>query len=551
MDRNYSKSTYKSILATIALFISLITAPISLAQESIANAVEEILTIGPAQFLDIKGHGLSAEEIDERLTRFYRDREYALLWIDENRPNAHADTLISFLNTCYIEGLNPEDYNTRILEALWERRDTLSLAKLEILLSLYLARYAADVREGRLDPRKLDPKLFATARDKEIDMEQLAIAAVTAPDLSQYLKMQAPQHRYYKALIPALARYRQIAANGGWPSIPKGPVLKLGMTDERIPDIRKRLSIEGDLPNSDLSSDNYDEPLEQAVKGFQDRHYLTPDGVIGTNTLRAMNVSAEQRVRQIIINMERWRWISRNLEGKEIFVNIAGFHLAGMQGEEVEIRMPVIVGKRYHMTPVFSDAIQYAEFNPYWNVPVSIARNEYLPQLRRDPNSLMRKHIRIFDGWGEKAKEIDPEQVDWDRVSRRQMGRYRLRQDPGPWNALGTVKFIFPNSYNVYLHDTPSHSLFQRDMRAFSHGCIRVSRPHELAVYILGGEENGWTIERVQKIIEDGERTVVNLKSTLPVHILYRTAVATGDGTVYFGEDVYGRDSILGKALFP
>jgi murein L,D-transpeptidase YcbB/YkuD len=408
----------------------------------------------------------------------------------------------------------------------------------------------ADAKEGHMDPREADPKLFASARDKEIDMAKLARAAVEAPDLRAFLEKQPPQHRYYKSLIPALARYREIAANEGWPAVPKGPSLKPGMTDPRIPVVRKRLSITGDLSASDLTGEHFDEQLTQAVKQFQERHYLTADGVIGKNTLKAMNVSAEKRVRQIIINMERWRWTSIKPQGKQIFVNIAGFHLVGMEGEALEMRMPVIVGKERHMTPVFSDTIEYIEFNPFWNVPVSIARNEYLPKLRRNPRALQDKNIRIFSGWDENAKEVDPTTIDWKNVSPAQMGRYRLRQDPGPWNALGTVKFMFPNAYSVYLHDTPGHALFQREKRTFSHGCIRVSQPPELAVYVLGSQEEGWTLERVKEIVNSQERKVVNLKKTMPVHILYRTVVALDDNLVLFGEDVYGRDAILEKALF-
>jgi len=326
--------------------------------------------------------------------------------------------------------------------------------------------------------------------------------------------------------------------------------LKPGMTDSRIQMIRKRLAVTNDYTGTDLSSHVFDKQFEDAVKNFQKRHYLNADGVIGNNTLAAMNIPAEKRIRQIIINMERWRWLSRKMEGKQVFVNIAGFHLAGIQDETIELRMPVIVGKEHHMSPVFSDAIEYAEFNPYWNVPTSIAVNEYLPKLQKDPNSLAGKHLRIFSGWTDDAKEINPIEIDWHSVSKSQMAGYHIRQDPGPWNALGTVKFIFPNDYSVYLHDTPGHSLFQREKRTFSHGCIRVSQPQDLAVYLLKENGENWTKDQVNNIIQGGERKVVYLKKTIPVHIIYRTAVATEDGTVLFGEDIYGRDELLEKALF-
>ena len=213
--------------------------------------------------------------------------------------------------------------------------------------------------------------------------------------------------------------------------------------------------------------------------------------------------------------------------------------------------MPVIVGRKYHKTPVFSDTIKYIEFNPYWNVPPSIAKNEMLPKLKKDPYYLKKRHFRIFNGWGPDAKELDSTAIEWKRAGKKDIARLRLRQDPGPWNALGTVKFIFPNKYNVYLHDTPSHGLFQRRQRTFSHGCIRVSKPAELASYILGGREHGWDLKRINEIIAGGERKVVPLKKPFPVHILYRTVIVDPKtDAVHFLVDVYGRDALLDRALF-
>jgi murein L,D-transpeptidase YcbB/YkuD len=393
----------------------------------------------------------------------------------------------------------------------------------------------------------VDPKLFATAHDVDIDVVVLTKQALEAPDLLAFLKAQPPQHRYYSALIPALARYRKIQQNGGWSSIPAGNTLEVGANDPRVSTMRKRLSITGEYAGAVPGSTIYDEELEQAVKLFQEHHFLTPDGKAGKGTIAAINVSAEDRVRQIIINLERWRWTSRDMEGTQIFVNIAGYHLAGLTDEVIDIRMPVIVGKEYHMTPVFSDSIKYLEFNPYWNVPTSITINEYLPQLQKNPNALSAKDIRIFS----KDKiEIDPNSVDWKNVSKKEMTSYRLRQDPGPKNALGTVKFIFPNPYSVYLHDTPNHAPFAQQDRAMSHGCIRLSQPHELAAYVLGSEDDSWTLERVKQVVDAKERKVVHLNKPMPVHILYRTVVATPDGVVRFGDDVYGRDRLLAKALF-
>jgi len=516
----------------------------------IREAIGMLLEKGPAKMLGTEGHGRGPDQIDKGLSEFYVSRQLRPVWVSESGPGDRAEIALSFLDECLEEGLRPENYRVDLLHSFWNERDAESLAKLDILLTLELAHYVADVREGRLVPREVDPRLFASARDKEVDLRALARSAIASADLRSFIEEQSPQHRHYRSLIPALARYRKIAQSGGWPAIPQGPTLKRGMTDPRIQFVRKRLSITGEYTDPDLTSTTFDEPLERAVKLFQERHFLTPDGAIGKKTLAAMVVSAEERVRQIIVNMERWRWTSRKMEGRQIFVNIASYQLAATLGEDIEISMPVIVGREYHMTPVFSHEIEYAEFNPFWNVPASIAGNEYLPQLRKDPNVLRGKHIRIFAGYDEDAAEVDPTSVDWKKVTNSGMNKYRLRQDPGPWNALGTVKFIFPNQYNVYLHDTPNHALFEREKRTMSHGCIRVSRPHELAAQILGSEDERWTIDRAKEAVQSNKRQIVNLETPMPVHILYRTAVVRDDGAVYFGEDIYGRDKLLEKALF-
>ncbi len=542
----------KIMIASVIAVIFILSVGECAAQPAtgISKAIEQVLEMGPARYIGADGHGYTSEEIDIKLSGYYHQRKLKPIWVNEQGPNERARVLRSFLDNASAEGLNPDDYKTKWIDSKWGSLSLDDLAKLEILLTLELSLYTADIRAGRIHPKQVDPVLFASARDKEIDMGKLAKQALEATDLESFLKSQPPQHVYYNSMITALARYREIEQKGSWGSIPEGEVLKPGMSDLRIPVIRNRLAVTNDYTGTDLSSEVYDNLLEDAVRKFQERHYLNADGVIGNNTVMAMNVPVEKRIRQILINMERWRWVSRNMEGKQIFVNIAGFHLTGFQDETLELRMPVIVGKEQHMSPVFSGEIKYAEFNPYWNVPVSIAVNEYLPQLQKDPNALAGKHIRIFSTWTDDAKEIQPNEIDWNLVSESRMSGYHLRQDPGPWNALGTVKFIFPNEYSVYLHDTPGHSLFQKEIRTFSHGCIRVSRPQELAVYLLKENDPSWTLDRVNSIIQNKERKVIYLNKPIPVNILYRTAVATQDGTVLFGKDIYGRDELLEKALF-
>jgi len=322
------------------------------------------------------------------------------------------------------------------------------------------------------------------------------------------------------------------------------------MDDQRIKIIRKRLAATEELTTENMDSAVFDELVVEAVKRFQKRHNLVTDGVIGNKTLAAMNVPVSSRIDQIIINMERYRWLKRLRDDSLVVVNIAGFEAAAGQSGKFDVRMPVIVGKAYHKTPVFSDTIKYVDFNPFWNVPNSIARNEMLPKLKKNPEYLGTKNMRIFQGWDPDSPELDPTTIDWSKVSQKDMNRYRIRQDPGPNNALGTLKIIFPNKYNVYLHDTPSHGLFKQERRAFSHGCIRMGQPAEMAAWVLGGEEKGWSVARVNEIVASQKRQVVSLDKPMPVYILYRTVfVDSEDHILYFYEDIYGRDALLAKAL--
>jgi murein L,D-transpeptidase YcbB/YkuD len=249
--------------------------------------------------------------------------------------------------------------------------------------------------------------------------------------------------------------------------------------------------------------------------------------------------------------METWRWVARDRGDWWIAVNIPSFRLEIVRNGKVEMSMAVIVGDEYHMTPVFSDRLRAVEFNPYWNVPLSIAQKEFLPKLPSDPEYLKRQHIGMFEGWGAGAAEVDSAAVDWKNVTPDDMGRYHLRQDPGPDNALGHFAFVFPNAFDVYLHDTPALGLFDQTKRTFSHGCIRVARAHELASYVLGGPDRGWTPEKFEAMLATGKNQSVPLERPIPIYILYNTAVVDPvSREVSFYEDVYGRDALLGKAIF-
>lgn len=532
-----------------ALAVILAASPAVASMEALERALDGQLQHHPAETLGFEWQGLSTGEINRDLVTVYH--EYALrpLWVKEKGPGEKAQAIYGALRSAAVEGLNPDDYLVGGIEALWANRSPEELAKLDILLTLGLTAYVNDTHAGRVQPRESDPTLFDSAGVKRLEAMTIVGQALEAPDLALFLAGQPPGHGRYGDLREALKRYREIEAAGGWPEVPEGKTLHPGEKDQRVPVIRRRLAASGDLEDGDGTPDLYDETLVEAVKGFQRRHGLAVDGVIGKGTLAAMNVPVQRRVRQIEMNMERWRWKDHDLGPSYALVDIAGFDLQAVSEGKIVLEMPVIVGKLHHETPVFSDRIKYIEFNPFWNITPHIARSEMLRKIQKDPGYLASKHIRLFSGWGENPEELDPRAVDWNRVGKG-IVRYKLRQDPGPWNALGTMKFMFPNPYDVYLHDTPNHNLFDLPGRAFSHGCVRLSDPAAMAGFLLGGEGKGWGPERIDGVVTGGKRTIVRLEEAMPVHIAYETAWVDMEGAVHFSGDLYGRDGNLEKALY-
>ncbi|MEA3467258.1 MAG: L,D-transpeptidase family protein [Thermodesulfobacteriota bacterium] len=516
------------------------------------DALVETLKKGPSTALNLNTHGRKAADIDIKLSELYHGHNLEPFWIENGKCDIRGSQILSVLTDAGSHGLDPADYFVKKIGHFWNKTDTVSLVRLDVLLTLGMMRYVADQQEGRIQPYQIDPELFAAASDIEVDWNVLMKAAFNAPDMKTFLEQQAPPFIQYRALQKKLADYRIIAAIGGWPSIPTGEVLKPGMTDQRIRTLRKRLAVTADLSAADIDSSEFDPALEEAVKKFQKRHHLGSDGVVGKQTLDAMNIPVGTRIQQIIINMERYRWLKRSImDDRLVAVNIAGFEAVAGRPGNFDVRTPVIVGKPYHKTPVFNDTIKHVVFNPFWTLTPSIARNETLPELKKDPLYLEKNDMRLFQGWDADSPELDPAAIDWSQVSKQNMNKYRVRQDPGPNNALGTLKIIFPNKYHVYLHDTPAHSLFKQKKRAFSHGCIRMARPAEMAAWVLGGEKNGWDLARIKKIIAERKRHIEVLDQPVPIYILYRTTyVNPGDETLYFHEDIYGRDKLLASALF-
>ena len=493
------------------------------------------------------GHLNLGNEIEEQrlfqIFTFYEDRDFKPVWTRDSGVKGKGKALLKALQSARDHGLDPEFYDTA---AIAERIDSTNpevLGELDILMSLAFSSFATDLSKGRLEPTKVAKgiyvKPFSTGTLTLID------GAEQADNLGPYLDRLVAKSPRYQRLKKALADYRAIAAKGEWPTIEKGKTLKSGMDDPRVPVLRKRLAASGDLQSNDTpDSTIYDEQLVKAVKAFQRRHGSQDDGVIGPNTLKALNVPLSYRIKQMAINLERRRWMKNDFGKRYIFVNLADQFMKVVDTiddrEKTIFASRVVVGKPYFDTPIFDDKMEYLVINPFWNVPASLANREFLPKLRRDAGFLQKKRIRILGAGG----EVNPYSINWKSLSRIP---YRLRQDTGGNNALGRIKFMFPNKFSVYIHDTPAKNLFSRDTRYFSAGCVRVQKPVRLASILLKAQ--GWTEKKINSQIASGKRRIVRFKTKVPVHITYLTAWVNKDGQVNFRNDVYKRDKNLIKAL--
>lgn len=489
------------------------------------------------------------------LPGFYRTRGYAPAWVDDHGLTVAGRQLLDLLRSADVEGLCPEEYHLAQIEPLVEleadyRRygilfDPVYMARLDLLLTDAFLLYAAHLVEGRVDPTEVHEGW--RARPRRFDLARLLSHALIGDQVGPVLADLAPPHQGYLLLREELERYRRISALGGWPAIPAGPVLRAGDTDPRLPWLRLRLLAGGDLLEHDAAGGElFDKETATALVRFQHRHGLDGDGVLGPKTLAALNVPVEARIRQIELNLERWRWLPKDLGERHILVNIAGFQLTVVEGEQTVMTMPVVVGTAYRKTPVFSARVNHLVFAPYWNVPPTILREDKLPKIKADPGYVQRQHFEIVHGTEEQPTFLDPWKIPWRRVTAATFPG-QLRQKPGPWNPLGRVKFMFPNAFDVYLHDTPEKHLFGRDARSFSSGCIRIQRPLDLARYLLKAQ--GWGRNRILAAMARSTPLRVDLIRSIPVHVLYWTAWVDSEGILQFRDDIYLRDLDLDRAL--
>jgi len=507
--------------------------------EQLSSEIETIKTrvelIRAGNDLNISGQTISSTLV---LPALYERRNYTPLW---SNPQSVLQ-LIEVLKQVDSDGLASNDYNLQVIlemEAKSPVLDPATAADLDILRTDALIRLGYHLRAGKVDVEALDPNWNMTTTIGNLDTILSMARAVESARIPQLIEQLRPNHPYYIHLRKGLAHYRDLRDQGGWSSVPPGPVLKLGMTDARVPVIHDRLIVTGEQTTTDTASDIYDETLVEAVKRFQKHHGMSTDGVIGSATLTAMNVSVQERIDQIKVNLERARWVLHNLPEDVVITDIAGFEVSYRREGKIIWSTRAQVGKPYRKTPVFRDQIRYLEVNPTWTVPPTILRNDILPKLAKDSSYLQQMDMQALTHDG---KHVDPSTIDWKQYPQKPFP-YLLRQNPGPNNALGRIKFMFPNKHLVYLHDTPSRNLFERDQRAFSSGCIRVMHPFKLAELLL--DDPQWTQSRIEKVVKSKQTTRINLAKPVAVILMYWTVNITDDGGIMFKADVYGRDSAV------
>lgn len=502
---------------------------------------------------------LAEPSVVQAMERFYSDRDYRPAWLQGQVMTPLAGSFYDVLRRLEKDGLRQSDYQVdRIRQlvaeyhAMWNgawKPENQRLATLELELTRSFLEYASHQITGRLSPADLSYGWHSTRRT--FDPVKLLHHAMKPGTFGQAIYRLPPPHPGYLRLKNALETYRDLAQIPDWPMIPDGDTLKPGDWNERLPQIRRLLRLTGDLTLLTEEPTYYDKTTEEAVRRFQRRHGLTGDGIVGPNTLSQMNVPPSARVDQIIVNMERWRWLPKDLGKRHVMVNIAAFELDVVEDDENVMSMAVVVGKGFRKTPVFSDRIRYLEFAPSWNIPPTILKEDILPVIRPNPEEWFARHPDFeIVPWKRNSPDdrIDPMSLEWERLNEKNFPGL-IRQRPGPENPLGQVKFMFPNSFSIYLHDTPTRHLFMREKRTFSSGCIRVEKPLELAEYLLEPQVDDWPLDRILENMEAEDTSQVILKRPVPVHLLYWTAWVNPGGQVQFRSDVYERDRALRQAL--
>ena len=532
----YHKMTFKKYLTICLCLLSFTSwSTDDASNEHIRKAVE-LLRLGNETI--IQGETIYCKAL---LPEFYQRNEFNLAWDTKDKKQ-----LLAVLGSASEDGLFPDNYHyDALLRSSSSSKSLEEKAELDLMLTDSFLLYASHFLNGKVNPETVDGEWKAVRR--EGNAREFLEQALASENIESALRSLKPGHSGYDLLKKQLTIYKNLAADGGWNPIPEGPTLKVGMTDSvRVPKLIDRLLASGDLALMKNNNFELNPMIESALKKYQIRNGLEVDGALGKQTLESLNIPIEERINQILINMERYRWIAQDLGEHYVIVNIADFQLQVFRQGNLTFEENVIVGKTFRKTPVFSSKMTYMVLNPYWVVPPTILFQDFLPEIQKNPAFLTTKNIKVLQGFGTSAPIIDPLTVDWKQYSKSNFP-FTLRQDPGPTNALGQVKFIFPNNYNVYIHDTPSKEMFQRADRAFSSGCIRLKNPMNFTHYLL---KDNPKLDKtaIDKIMKEGKEYTIFLDKPVNVHILYLTSWVE-KGEIQFRKDVYNRDQPLLTAL--
>ncbi len=601
--KNQKLSVFISTVAVICLFVLSCAAP---NQENMIKEVEkpspQTLNFSTAQVSQVTRQKIRGSKYAPKiliqtknikayktLPKLYEERNYVPLWIDNDGPSSQAYEMIEIIRNSDNEALDPDYYNISEIESILKRieqdrnsgdsYDALDLAELELLLSNSFLTYTHDLHYGRVRAEQINLELLSGERP--VNLSKLLVTAVETDQVQETLEGLLPKYPMYAMLRISLKEYREIAAKGGWQPVAYGNKFKKGARGQRVLALSKRLKVTGELDSSIPGSEVFDDSLDQAVRKYQQRNGLYVDGVVGISTIEALNVPVEERISQIELTMERWRLLPQYLGNRYILVNIANYHLYGIENNNDTINMRIVVGKPQWNTPMFSEEMTHLIINPYWNIPPSIFKDDIAPKIMEDSEYMSKQNMDAMglkapekivveeaevvkvvvnveatevtdgDNTGEtelSEVEIQNKKAQEEYISKVLSGKYRLRQNPGPGNPLGRIKFLFPNKHSVYLHDTPNRGFFKKAQRNFSHGCIRVEKPLELAEFVLSSNPS-WTQNTIQSSINKMKTKTVHLDESITVYILYFTTWVDNEGTVNFHKDIYGLDKTLYNAL--
>ncbi len=503
----------------------------------------ELLVLDSTKINDFIARHSESTFWKSRLSSFYKKRLYAYAWMNEKGLDESAAKFMHLLDTEFKEGAVKDDLHslyTLLSSGDCIRNNTDSLfIELELLLSAHFFNYAHRNWKGVSETKSMELGWFVDR--KKLDYEALLDTLLTNQSA---FDDNEPVYRQYALLKKQLAKYVEMEKNGGWPLIDNNSgKLKVGDSSPLLVDVKKRLFITKELECKDFSP-LFTEDLGYAIKLFQEQHGLKPDSVLGPRTIKEMNVSVHQRIEQILINMERCRWVPKDFKGDYLMVNIPDYKLSVYNNDKVDWTCKVVLGKQSTSTVIFNDELEYVVFSPYWNVPPSIIQNEMLPEIEENDNYFVEHNMEIVAQ--DNVTIIDPSSIKWRKYESEKFP-YTIRQRPGAENPLGGVKFLFPNSYNIYLHDTSAKGLFDKTTRTFSHGCIRIEKPFDLARHLLQSD-TAWTDDKILEAMNLGEEKYVKLKTKTPVYIVYFTAWVDTYGVIQFREDIYGHDAKM-KAL--